>query len=213
KKQMRSDPGQPEEWLYTIGHSNHEMPRFLELLSNAHVTAVADVRSQPFSRRLPQFNRPELEQTLKQVGLTYLFLGDLLGGRPEATDLYDQGGRVDYQRVRMTDFFQSGLDRLWQARAKYRMALLCAQEDPLPCHRGLMIAPALLERGVAPSHLRGDGSVEDMKAMEERLLQETGIGAGILDGLFAAMVTQEERRDFLAEAYRKQAQSKAFRLR
>jgi hypothetical protein len=91
--------------------------------------------------------------------------------------------------------------------------MLCAEEDPLDCHRGLMITPALLECGISPIHLRGDGSAETTETMEERLLAATGVGAGILDGLFAVCVTAEERRDLLAEAYRSMAQRKAFRLK
>lgn len=100
----------------------------------------------------------------------------------------------------------SGLDR-------YTPALLCAEEDPLNCHRGLMITPALVERGLAPVHLRGDGSAETTAAMEQRLLAETGVGAGVLDGLFAAAVPDDERRRMVAEAYRLRARRKAFRWR
>jgi uncharacterized protein (DUF488 family) len=199
-------------WLYTIGHSHHELSQLVELLCKAGVTTVADVRSHPFSRRLPQYNRTELEAGLKRSRLAYRFLGDLLGGRPQSSDLYDEEGCVDYLRVRATDFFQRGLTGLWQALQNERVALLCAEEDPLDCHRGLMIAPALLERGVAPLHLRGDGSIESMQAMESRLLALTGVGAGILDGLFASMISAEERQEYLAEAYRKRARAKAFRL-
>jgi uncharacterized protein (DUF488 family) len=199
-------------WLYTIGHSHHELPYLVGLLQSVGVRTLADVRSQPFSRRLPQFNRPDLEYDLKRSGLAYVFLGDLLGGRPSALSLYDEEGRVDYLRLRATDFFQRGL-QLLEARKNGRVALLCAEEDPLDCHRGLMIAPALVERGVSPWHLRGDGSLESMAMMEERLLALTDVGEGMLDGLFALQVSAEERREYLKEAYRKQARARAYRLR
>jgi uncharacterized protein (DUF488 family) len=202
---MRNDEAR-DRGVLTVGHSHHELPRLVELLRAAEVEAVADVRSHPFSRRLPQYNRPELEHGLAAAGIAYVFLGDLLGGRPDQPGLYDEEGRVDYARVRATNFFARGLDRVAQARKKYRVALLCAEEDPLDCHRGLMIAPALVERGIVPAHLRGDGSVESMAAMEDRLLAETG-----QDGLFAQ--TEEDRREALETAYRVMAQKKAFRLR
>jgi uncharacterized protein (DUF488 family) len=198
---MRSDVG-----LFSIGHSHHEMGRLIELLEAADVTAVADVRSHPYSRRLPQFNRPDLDAALRASGIVYVFLGDLLGGRPAQPDLYDEDRRVDYWRVRAEPFFRQGLDRLARAREKYRVAMLCAEEDPLDCHRGLMIAPAMLERGLAPVHLRGDGSRETTPAMEERLLAATG-----LDGLFT--LVEEERRSALEQAYRVLARKKAFRVR
>ncbi len=199
--------------LFSIGHSNHELPRLIELLRSAGVTAVADVRSQPYSRRLPQFNRPDLEAALRQCDIAYAFLGDLLGGRPRQPSLYDAEGRADYARIRAAAAFQRGLDRLIQGLEENRVATLCAEEDPLDCHRGLMIAPAMLERGISSVHLRGDGSVESTAEMEERLLAETKVGIGILDGLFAPALTADERRELLAEAYRVMSRRKAFRQR
>jgi len=198
--------------LFTIGHSNHELERFLKLVKNAGVTALADVRSRPYSRRLPHFSRSELEAALAHHGIAYVYLGDELGGRPEDTDLYDADGRVDYQRVRRTYLFQVGLDRLDRGLERYRIALFCAEEDPLDCHRGLMIAPAVVERGISPVHLRGNGARETTAEMEDRLLAATRIGEGFLDGLFAAQITPEDRRAMLDEAYRMQARRKAFRL-
>src|SRR2546422_5451359 len=101
--------------LFTIGHSNHEMTRFIHLLKCAGVNAVADVRSRPFSQRFPQFNRANLEPALQEYEIVYAFLGDRLGGRPNDPGLYDRHGRVDYERVRQTAQFQQGLDRLCEA--------------------------------------------------------------------------------------------------
>src|SRR5262249_39014433 len=138
---------------------------------------------------------------------------DLLGGRPASPALYDEDGRVDYERVRRTADFQHGLERLARGLPGPTIAFLCSEEDPLDCHRGLMITPALVERGLAPGHLRKDGSIETNEAMERRLLGETGVGAGFLDGLFAAVLTAEDRLAFLAEAYRHMARRKAYRSR
>jgi uncharacterized protein (DUF488 family) len=192
--------------LFSIGHSHHEVEFFLDLLAEAGVEAIADVRSSPYSRRLPQYNRPDLEHVLKSSGIVYVFMGDQLGGRPEGAALYDDEGRVDYWKVRETDLFRRGLDRLEAARQKFRTALLCAEEDPLDCHRGLMIAPALAGRGVLTAHLRGDGNIETMREMEDRLLEETR-----LSGLFTQ--DEEGRRAALEDAYRAMARRKAYRLR
>jgi uncharacterized protein (DUF488 family) len=185
---------------------------FLGLLGRAGITALADVRSQPYSRRHPHYNRPDLEAVLAQGGINYVFLGHSLGGRPEDPDVYDAEGRVDYERVRKTSIFRQGVEELLALQAK-KTVLFCAEEDPLDCHRGLMIAPALLEAGIAACHLRGDGERETMAQMEERLLAETHMGEGFLDGLFAEVITPEERRELLAKAYRLQAKRKAFRRR
>jgi uncharacterized protein (DUF488 family) len=197
--------------LYSIGHSSHAPTAFRGLLRAAGVTAVADVRSQPFSQRWPQFNRPELERALRAEGIVYVFLGDRLGGRPQQPSVYDPTGRVDYERVRATPAFRRGLDDLLGGLEEYAVAMMCSEADPLDCHRGLMITPALVERGVAPLHLRRDGSIETTAEMEERLLAATGVGRGVVDGLFAALVPDEERRSLLAEAYRVMARRKAYR--
>jgi uncharacterized protein (DUF488 family) len=201
-----------KESLYSVGHSNHELGDFLGLLGRAGITTLADVRSQPYSRRHPQYNRPDLEAALAEAGIAYIFLGHALGGRPDDPDVYDAEGRVDYELVRKTNVFQQGLKELLAARGK-KTVLFCAEEDPLDCHRGLMIAPALLEIGEATCHLRGDGSQETMDEMEKRLLGETRVGEGFLDGLFAAVISPEERKELLAKAYRLQARRKAFRKR
>jgi uncharacterized protein (DUF488 family) len=198
--------------LYSIGHSNHALARFLDLLRQAGVTAVADVRSSPHSRWLPQYNREALEQGLREHGIAYVFLGDLLGGRPTDPDLYDDDGRVDYEKVRQTAAFARGLERLTDGLQRHAMAMLCAEEDPLDCHRGLMIAPALQEWDITTLHLRGDGSAENMEEAERRLLEITGLG-GEGNGLFAATMPESDRRALLALAYRRRAATKAYRVK
>lgn len=199
--------------IFTIGHSNHSLDTFVDLLKRHGITAVADVRSQPFSGRHPHFNREALAPALRERGIAYVFLGEELGGRPGQPSLYDAEGRVDYRRVRTQEFFQRGLERLENAQGKYSVALLCSEENPLDCHRGLMIAPALADRGLAPLHVRGDGALETMAQMEQRLLDETGVDGGFLDGLFAATFTDADRRELLAEAYQTMARKKSFRLK
>ena len=149
---------------------------------------------------------------MKQNGIAYVFLGDLLGGRPRDRELYDADGRVDYERSPGDGGFSSGLERLLRGLEKYTIAMLCGEDDPLDCHRGLMIAPAAQEEGASPLHLRKDGSVETTEAMERRLLVETGTAARHDNPLFAALLTEEDRRAALAEAYRIMNRRKGFRL-
>ncbi len=195
---MESGTSDKSERLFTVGHSNHEPELLLRLLAGAGVTAVADVRSSPYSRRLPHFSRGPLEALLRTSGIAYVFLGRELGGRPAADELYDPEGWADYELIRATAEFQQGVERLLRGLERYRIALLCGEEDPLDCHRGLMITPALKELGVLPRHIRRDGRLETTAEMEARLQEATGLG-----GLFA---------DSLAEAYRVMNRKKAFRL-
>ncbi len=214
--QMESDPPPPENTaplgrLFSVGHSNQESPRLVALLRRAGVTAVADVRSSPYSRRMPRFNREPLKGVLHSSGIVYVFLGALLGGRPDDRALYDSEGRVDYERVRETTDFRRGLARLLRGLERHRVAMLCGEDDPLDCHRGLMITPALKGFGPPPLHLRKDGSVETTEAMERRLLRETGMAPQVEIPLFGLLLTNDDRRAVLAEAYRLMARRKAFR--
>jgi uncharacterized protein (DUF488 family) len=197
--------------LFTIGHSNHDWSTFMELLRDLGITALADVRSNPHSRYTPHFSRTPLKRGLHGEGIAYVFLGDLLGGRPLDPDLYDADARVDYERVRQTAEFGRGLERLRDGLRSHTVVLMCAEEDPLDCHRGLMITPALRAQGLLPVHIRKSGPLESTEEMESRLLRETGVGAGLLDGLFAAQVTDDDRLAWLDEAYRRMARQKAFR--
>jgi hypothetical protein len=199
--------------LFSVGHSNHDWPTFVALLRRVGIAALADVRSSPYSRWLPHFNKGALENGLREQGIAYVFLGDLLGGRPGSRTLYDDEGCLDFERVRATAEFQRGLEQLTRHPLGSPLAFLCSEEDPLDCHRGLMIAPALGALGFSPNHLRKDGSIETNEQMEKRLLRETGVGIGLLDGLFAAMLTDEDRRALVAEAYRRRGRRKAYRLR
>lgn len=201
----------PHPRLRTVGHSNLELERFLELLSAAGVTAIADVRSQPYSKRHPQFNGPDLAAVLDRHGIAYVFLGNQLGGRPRSTGLYHADGRADYERIRQTTIFRQGLERVREGLEEYTIALLCSEADPMDCHRGLMIAPALAEQQLNCGHLHPDGRVESTAEFEERLLTETG-QRDLVDGLFAAQCSDDERRQSLVEAYRWMVRRKAFRL-
>lgn len=155
--------------ILTIGHSNHTLEGFLALLAKHGVTGVADVRSAPYSRFRPHFNRDALAATLKTHGIDYVFLGRELGGRPDDPACYD-GGRVDYERVARTSSFRDGVDRVIDEAARHRIALMCAEKEPLDCHRTLLVARALDESGVAVAHVLADGHLEPHAETMDRLL-------------------------------------------
>ena len=183
--------------VFTIGHSNHTLEDFLRLLARHGITAVADVRSVPMSRPHPQFNGEELFEALKQAGLAYSFLGKELGGRPEDPSCY-VNGQVDYRLVARTDLFQKGIKRVLTGAQRYRIALMCAEREPLDCHRGLLVSPALERAGASVLHILADGSIEAHRDAMSRLLERLGLRQ---DELFrsweelveAAYLRQQER--------------------
>lgn len=145
--------------IWTVGHSTHELAVLLGLLRGPGIEVVADIRSQPFSRRNPQFNREGLRAALDEAGLRYVFLGAELGGRPPEAEFYDGAGHVRYGAVAGTERFAAGLRRLLDGAGGHRVAVLCSEENPAQCHRRLLVGRVLVGQGVDVVHIRGDGSV------------------------------------------------------
>lgn len=160
--------------IFTIGHSNHPQNAFVAMLVHHGVTALADVRSTPHSRFNPQFNRKELSRTLSDYDIRYVFLGRELGGRSDDDACYEQG-RIRYERVALTARFQSGLARLLEGAKAHRIALMCAEGEPLVCHRTLLVAHALDGLGTSVQHILADGSLESHGETMNRLLTQFGM--------------------------------------
>ncbi len=146
--------------LYSIGHSNHDAQVFLDLLARHGIQAVADVRSQPYSKYADQFNSEPLKHLLSAAGVSYVFLGKELGGRPDGDTFYDGEGHVRYDRVAESPLFLQGIERLEQGAEQYRVAMMCSEENPCDCHRFLLVARVLENRGLAVQHIRGDGRLQ-----------------------------------------------------
>ena len=159
--------------IFSIGHSTHSYEQFLRLLQDAGVTAIADVRTSPWSRYLPQFNQDILRERLKDAGVAYVFLGKELGGRPSEQRLFCDG-IADYEKMACSNGFQRGLERIEEGAHKFRLALMCAEQEPLDCHRCLLVGRQLLSRGFSVSHILSDGVIEDHKCTEDRLMAVTG---------------------------------------
>ncbi len=158
--------------VYSIGHSNHTLERFIELLKGAGVTAIADVRSVPYSRYVSQFDREALTGELQAAGIAYSFLGAELGARPDDKNCY-RDGAADYGLIAATKLFQSGLDRVIEGSRNYCIALMCAEKDPLDCHRTILVGRNLKNRGVFIRHIHADGHIEDFSLAEQRLIKLT----------------------------------------
>jgi uncharacterized protein (DUF488 family) len=160
--------------LFTIGHSNHSIEAFIALLQQHGVTALADVRSHPYSRYLPHFNQTPLKTALFDVGIRYVFLGRELGARPSDPSCYVDGKAL-YERIASTDLFSQGIQRILKGAATYKIALMCAEKDPITCHRAILVCQNLREFNLDINHILRNGNLETHQHLEERLLELHGL--------------------------------------
>ena len=159
-----------DKTIFTIGHSDHRIERFLVLLARNRIDAVADVRSSPRSRFNPQFNRQELAATLKAAGMHYVFMGDELGARRAEPDCYVEG-KARYELIARLPLFREGLTRLQDGSSRLRIALMCAEKDPVTCHRSILVCRHLRDFQLSIAHILADGHIETHDCLEQRLLK------------------------------------------
>ncbi len=161
--------------VYTVGHSNHSLESFLSVLKDYGITAIADVRSYPYSNANPHFDREALSKNLEKQGIAYAFLGP----------------------------FQEGLRRVQRGATKYRIALMCAEGEPLDCHRTILVSRYLSEMNCTVRHILRDGTLEDHDATMERLLGALKLSENLV---------LRNKREVLSEGYRIQGQRIAYEL-
>jgi len=155
--------------VFTIGHGNVPIDRIIFLLKKSEIHVVADVRSMPYSRHVPQANREKLEEALKIEGIEYVFMGEQLGGRPADIEVHDEWGNVDYSKLAASDSFHEGLERIVKGSKQNNVCVLCSEEDPVRCHRGLVISRELAKLGLEVRHIRHDGRIDSQARLEERI--------------------------------------------
>ena len=192
----------PDYKVLTVGHSTLSYEQFLTLIRSAGVTAIADVRSAPYSRHFPHFNRETLRKELKLDGVAYVFLGEELGGRPKESS-YFCDGIADYEKMAKAPSFALGIKRVKEGAERYRIALMCSEHNPLDCHRCLLVGRVLKEQGISVEHIIWNGELRSQTAIEDDLLAIAGKDQNQVD-FFAAP------SDRLSEAYRHRATRVAF---
>jgi uncharacterized protein (DUF488 family) len=166
--------------IFTVGHSNHSLEHFLHLLAGAQIDAIADVRSKPYSRWSPQFNRHALDTALRENNFAYVYLGKELGRRPDDPALI-RNGKPDYDAISRTESFGAGIERIIAGAKTHRIALMCAERDPVDCHRFLLVGQHLASRDIPVAHILASGEVENHAETEARWLARHPV-----DDLFGA---------------------------
>jgi len=183
-----------QSFIHSIGHGNKSIKEVIKALRHFDIQYLLDVRSKPFSKWNPDFNRPLLKETLKEAGLTYVFVGDSLGGLPSDRSCYDESGKVLYEEIKEKDFFKSGLRRLFKAQEnKAKIALMCSETNPAACHRSKLIGAVLMERGIDMQHIIQKERIY-LKS-QETVLQEVMKGQPIAN-LFGESTLLTSRKEY-----------------
>ncbi len=186
--------------LFTIGYATLSKDRFLWLLKINIIEAIADVRSNPYSKLYPEFNHEILKDTLRRHGIKYVFLGKELGAQRKEEECYTNR-KVCYDLVYKTESFQEGIRRLTNGLSKMKVALLCAEKDPIDCHRTILICRYIRDKIPHIKHILNNGKLEDHSELEMRLLKLFSLNN---------MELFRAQKDILEDAYQKQAERIAF---
>lgn len=180
--------------IFTVGHSSHSIEEFVALLQQHSITALVDVRSAPFSRFSPQFNKENLEQEIKTHGIKYVFLGRELGARPKDQSCYENG-QVQYERLKDTALFKEGIERVIQGSKQYTIALMCSEKNPLQCHRFLLVARALVKLDIPVAHILATGALELHEITMARLPDPAGSAQDdLFDSKEELILSSQEKR-------------------
>lgn len=159
--------------FWTFGHSTQSYEKFSGRLKTFGITAVADVRTSPYSRYSPHFNREDLRNSLKSDGISYVFMGKELGGRPEDPNLF-VNGVANYERMSKTASYKKGIERIVSGALEHRIALVCSEAHPLDCHRCLLVGRSLIETSHEIDHILPDGSIRSQKQIENDMILMSG---------------------------------------
>jgi uncharacterized protein (DUF488 family) len=147
--------------IYTIGHSNHPVAVFINLIGKYDIEVLVDVRSNPYSKYASQYNKEPLQKSIEEMGIKYIFLGQHLGGRPDNALCYDKEGHILYDKLKQSPQFHEGINRLLKELNNFKTAIFCSEEDPTDCHRRFLVGTALIKHRIRVCHIRGDGSLQE----------------------------------------------------
>lgn len=193
--------------LFTIGHSNHSLEHFKQMLIDNDVNCVVDVRSVPRSRFVPQFNEKRLSEYLKKFRISYCNMGEYFGARQVYPKYFNEGGYLDFECFRESDMFKTGLENILKALENHNMALMCTEKNPIDCHRAIMVGRGFELAGVKVEHILSDSTVISQDTFNNQLLQRYFSRNQQLS-LFDTMKNEDE---LLVEAYRKRNEEIGYR--
>ena len=159
--------------IFTIGHSNYSMERFIDMLKHFNIDCVVDIRGTPYSKYNVQFDKEAIRYSLKNAGFLYIYMGEELAAKRKTKESYNKEGYADFKKIINEDSFKTGIERLKNGLKKgYKIALLGAMQDPIRCHRAILLGKFLEENGIKVNHILDDYSIASQKDIENNLLDK-----------------------------------------
>jgi uncharacterized protein (DUF488 family) len=207
-----------KDQIFTIGYSGFQIDEFVRVLRENEIAAVIDVRSSPYSGYHVDYNKEPLKRVLKNNGIAYRDYSVEFGARQTRTEFFAPEGYLDFKKYVLSDSFQEGVTRIERGiEAGYTPALMCAEKDPMNCHRTIMVGRWFHDHGYTVRHIQPDGIVESHDSVERRLREEFSvkqlmnqIGFDTNDENDVKQITLSEEM-LTSEAYDKQNRKIAYR--
>ena len=188
--------------IYTIGHSTHTIEHFLYLLKLHKINCIVDVRSTPYSKYASEFNTNQLKNVLNKNDIHYIFMGNELGARWEDKNLYTKEGYLDFEKVRGTQLFNSGIKRVENGIYKgFNIALMCTEKDPIDCHRNILVAFKFHNNGYEIKNILEDGNIQTQEDIEKRLL-DMYFPDRMQVTIFEVLGDKKSENELISEAYK-----------
>ena len=196
--------------IFTIGYTGFDIQNFIDTLKNHEINVVIDVRSSPYSERYPSYNKNTLETKLKENGIYYRNYVSEFGARQENKKFYSGEGYLDFELFAKSEQFLSGVEKIKNSISKgYKVVLLCAEKEPIQCHRTILVSRAFSDAGYNIVHLMPNNQSKSQKKIEHELLDKFFPNRCQMS-LFSTTVMSDE--ECLIEAYRIQNKKIGYRI-
>lgn len=200
--------------IYTVGHSTMTVDDFIKLIKIYSIDCIVDVRSTPYSQYASQFNEAEIRYALQQEGIAYIYMGKEFGARRDDATLYDEDGRLNFEKTAASQSFKAGIERIMQGIEKgYTIALMCTEKDPMDCHRCILVGREINNlENCCVENVLSDGSLLKQTQVEEKLLETYHANRDQLTITELLSGEQKSEEEYLNDAYRKRAKEIAYQI-
>lgn len=188
--------------IYTIGHSNYPVERLIDMLKHYNIDTVVDIRGTPYSKYNVQYNKETIEHTLKKEGFIYIYMATEFAAKRINKVSYNKEGYSNFEKVINEESFKNGIQRLKNGVLKgYKIVLLGAMQDPIRCHRSILVGRELIKYGFNVKHILDDYTLASQKDLEQNLLDKYFINRNqiTIDNLLG---TSKNEEDLIKDAYK-----------